>query len=202
MVILASGSPRRREIAAGENWRLLVIEPPPHAEALEAPRRSGETLEAYVMRLAAAKGRGVEAIAPDGIILACDTLSEVDGVSLGKPADEEDARRMLRLLSGRRHRVVTGTWLLRKPGGPVIAATTESLLRMAELSEEFLEAYLTSGLWRGKAGACGFQDGVIPLELVAGSPSNVVGLPVETVRDGIRELLAGMRRQKNPPAFN
>lgn len=172
----------------------MVIEPPGEAEAREAPRGPGESLEAYVLRLAAAKGRVVEPVAPDGIILACDTLSEVDGVSLGKPVDQEDARRMLRLLSGRRHRVVTGTWLLRKPGGIVIEAATESQLFMPELSEGFLGAYLAGGLWRGKAGACGFQDGVIPLELVAGSPSNVVGLPVETVRDGIRALLAGVDR--------
>jgi len=193
-LILASGSPRRREIANAERWPLLVIEPPSDAEGLEPPKRPDESLEAFVVRLAAAKGRSVQSVAPPGILLACDTLGEVEGVPLGKPVDEDDARRMLRRLSGRRHRVVTGTWLCRHPEGPVITAATESLLFMRELSEAFLEDYLAGGLWRGKAGACGFQDGVIPLELVAGSPSNVVGLPVETIREGIHALLAAEGR--------
>jgi septum formation protein len=193
-LILASGSPRRREIATAERWPLLVIEPPSDAEGLEPPKRPDESLEAFVVRLAAAKGRSVQSVAPPGILLACDTLGEVEGVPLGKPVDEDDARRMLRRLSGRRHRVVTGTWLCRHPEGPVITAATESLLFMRELSEAFLEDYLAGGLWRGKAGACGFQDGVIPLELVAGSPSNVVGLPVETIREGIHALLAAEGR--------
>lgn len=189
-VILASGSPRRREIAASEGWALEVIAPAEEVEALQAPRGGDETLDMFVMRLARAKGRSVLPVAPPGIVLACDTLSEVDGLPLGKPADEADARRMLQLLSGRHHRVVTGTWLFRHPGGPEVQAATESQLFMQPLSQGFLESYLASGLWRGKAGACGFQDGAIPLQLVSGSASNVVGLPQETVRAGICELLS------------
>jgi septum formation protein len=129
------------------------------------------------------------------LILACDTLSEVDGHALGKPRDRADAHRMLAALSGRTHRVLTGVWL--RPcfkggsqGGPrtALEVVEESLLEMGPLSDEFLGWYLDSGLWRGKAGACGFQDERLPLRVVSGSESNVVGLPLERVRSLIAAL--------------
>jgi septum formation protein len=115
-------------------------------------------------------------------------IVEVDGQILGKPTDRDDARRMLLDLSGRRHRVVSGVCLWPQPDGQPLFGDAESLLEMGELSNEFLDWYLDSGMWAGKAGACGFQDERLPLRLVAGSPSNVVGLPLELVR----EMLAGM----------
>jgi len=126
------------------------------------------------------------------MILACDTLSEVEGVPLGKPVDREDARRMLRALSGQRHRVVSGVCLCPiGDHGQLVAPLTghaESMLFMPPLDEDFIAGYLDTGLWQGKAGACGFQDGHVPLELVSGSPSNVVGLPLELVRQLFERL--------------
>jgi septum formation protein len=189
-IVLASGSPRRAELARAEGWDLEIVPPPEAAEAEAAPRVAGESLEAFVTRLAVAKAAAVAASGATGMILACDTLSEVDGLPLGKPADEADARRMLEALSGRHHRVVSGVCLWRCDAvtGPAEHRTghAESRLFMPPLDAAFITKYLATGLWRGKAGACGFQDGHVPLELVAGSPSNVVGLPLELVR----ELLA------------
>jgi septum formation protein len=169
-----------------EGWNVRVVPPPEASEATAAPQGIDESLEAYVLRLARIKGLAVADTGVQGTILACDTLSEVDGHVLGKPADREDARRMLVRLSGRIHRVLTGVWLLAQPGdsGPTWAAEAveESLLEMEPLEEPLLEWYLDSGMWRGKAGACGFQDERLPLRLVAGSGSNVVGLPLERVR--------------------
>lgn len=180
-IVLASRSPRRRELAEAAGWDVVLCPPPESVEASAPPRAAAETLEAYVLRLARAKARAAAEIAPPGLILACDTLSEVDGAALGQPVDRADASRMLESLSGRRHRVVTGVCLL--PSGEVdpIEATDESELEMAPLDPAFLEWYLDSGMWRGKAGACGFQDERLPLRLVAGSPSNVVGLPLELI---------------------
>jgi len=182
-----------------EGWDVRVLPPPPSAEAEAAARQPLETLEDYVVRLARTKGQAVAATGITDLILACDTLSEVDGHALGKPRDRADARRMLAALSGRTHRVLTGVWI--RPalpvdgaalptsgphdgGGrrPAVEAVDVSTLEMAPLSAEFLDWYLDSGLWRGKAGACGFQDERLPLRLVAGSESNVVGLPLERVR--------------------
>ena len=162
--------------------------PPEAAEAEAAPRGPDESLEAYVRRLAATKAEAVAATGVAGTILACDTLSEVDGQALGKPADRADARRMLLALSGRSHRVVTGVCLWRRPGGEPIAADCETLLAMDPLTDEFLDWYLASGLWQGKAGACGYQDERLPLRLVAGSESNIVGLPLELIGDLLAQL--------------
>ena len=195
-IVLASRSPRRLQLATAEGWQVRVIMPPEEAESAAAPRGPDESLAHYVRRLALAKAQAVAGGGPStqiqGTILACDTVAEVDGQILGKPADRDDARRMLLELSGRRHRVVSGVCLWPQPGGQPLFGDAESLLEMGELSEEFLDWYLDSGMWAGKAGACGFQDERLPLRLVAGSPSNVVGLPLELVR----EMLAGMDDEK------
>jgi len=198
-IILASRSPRRLELARSAGWQVVVQPPDDGVESGQPPRAEHETLEAYVVRLARAKAGAVAATAPArearadkarATIVACDTLSEVDGVTLGKPADASDAMRMLRTLSGRRHRVITGICVWGGCGGR-LEATAESSLEMDPLSEEFLEWYIASGLWQGKAGACGFQDERLPLRLVAGSPSNVVGLPLELLDDLVAQLAAG-----------
>ena len=165
---------------------MRVIVPPEEAESGAAPRGPDESLAQYVCRLALAKAHAVADVpeAPlEGTILACDTLAEVDGQILGKPTDRADARRMLLDLSGRRHRVVSGVCLWARPDGQPLQGDAESLLEMGELTDEFLDWYLDSGMWAGKAGACGFQDERLPLRLVSGSPSNVVGLPLELVRE-------------------
>lgn len=165
------------------------------AEEVEAAlhRRDGEPLAAFVRRAARAKAEALVGTGVEGLILACDTLAELDGEPLGKPVDRADARRMLESLSGREHRVVSGVCLWRQPAGKPILADAESILVMDHLTDDFLEWYLDSGLWRGKAGACGFQDERLPLRLISGSPSNVVGLPLEVVR----ELLAGLDIRPN-----
>jgi len=195
-IVLASRSPRRLQLATAEGWRVRVIVPPEEAESEAAPRGPDESLAQYVCRLAMAKARAVATgglESPlEGTILACDTVSEVNGQILGKPADRADARRMLLDLSGCRHRVVSGVCLWRQPDGEPLQGDAESLLEMGELSDEFLDWYLDSGMWAGKAGACGFQDERLPLRLVAGSPSNVVGLPLELVR----EMLSRMDEEK------
>lgn len=191
-IILASGSPRRAELARAEGWNVEIVPPPEAIEAEAAPQDRDEPLEAFVVRLARAKAEAVLAAISHGIILACDTLSEVEGMPLGKPVDQDDARRMLMALSGRRHRVVTGVCLWPLSGGSggqePLAGHAESELFMPPLDEAFIGRYLDTGLWRGKAGGCGFQDGQIPLKLVAGSASNVVGLPLELVRAMLERL--------------
>ncbi len=184
--MLASGSPRRAELARAEGWDIEIMPPPESAETEAPPRAPEEPIEVFVVRLAIAKAAAVISNGAQGIVLACDTLTEVDGRPLGKPTDREDARRMLLALSGRRHRVVTGVclWGVEENGRPAAPQTNYAVseLVMHPLSDAFLDHYLDTGLWIGKAGACGFQDGHIPLELVQGSPSNVVGLPLEVVR--------------------
>lgn len=170
---------------------MQVIVPPEEAESEAAPRGPAESLADYVRRLAFAKAHAVASgpeAPPAATILACDTVAEVDGRILGKPVDRDDARRMLLELSGRRHRVVSGVCLWQVPGGVSLQGDAESLLEMGQLTGEFLDWYLDSGMWAGKAGACGFQDERLPLSLLSGSPSNVVGLPLELIREMLARL--------------
>lgn len=194
-IVLASRSPRRLALATEAGWHVTVAPPPEAAEAAAAPRGASESLEHYVVRLAVAKAEAVVATGLTGLILACDTLSEVDGAALGKAANEAEARRMLERLSGRTHRAVTGVCLWQQfppetgiTAGSPVTAFAESILAMGDLTPEFVDWYLASGLWRGKAGACGFQDERLPLRLVSGSPSNVVGLPLEMISKMLDQL--------------
>jgi septum formation protein len=166
---LASQSPRRRELLAQLGLDLAVR--PAHAD--ETPR-PGEPPRAYVERLARDKAR---AVAGD-FVLGADTTVALDGAILGKPEDDEDARRMLRALSGRVHQVTTGV-CLRAPGGREEALTVSSEVVFAAVSEAQIAWYLSTGEPRDKAGAYAVQGagGAFVIE-VRGSVSNVIGLPV------------------------
>lgn len=185
LLVLASGSPRRRQLleAAG-----LKFEVSPADEAVEAAVPPTPDVRDYPLALALAKARAVCTRYPQGVVLAADTIAVCDGEVLGKPQDEADARRMLRLLSGREHEVLTGVVLIDCVSGRELQHLEVTQLRMDVLSEDDLSRYLASGLWRGKAGAFGYQDGWDWLHVVEGSESNVVGLPVERLDDLLHRL--------------
>ncbi|MFI4875555.1 MAG: Maf family protein [Blastopirellula sp. JB062] len=175
-LILASGSPRRRELLTVAGIDFQVCPPADHAES--APR-SGESPRDAVLRLAREKASDVAQGTDHGLILAADTLAECDGLPLGKPRDREHARQILQTLRGREHAVVTAICLWRRPDDFVVADVAESHLKMRLLRDEEIESYLETRLWEGKAGAFGLQDRMDWIELVSGSQSNVVGLPLE-----------------------
>ena len=145
---------------------------------LDESPRPGETPRDYVLRLASEKAA---AQAGNGeLVLAADTTVVVDGEILGKPLDDEDARRMLRRLSGREHSVLTGI-ALHGPHGEA-AEVDEALVRFAPLSEAEIDWYVATGEPRDKAGDYAIQGlGSLFVEGVVGSWSNVVGLPVPRV---------------------
>jgi septum formation protein len=111
--------------------------------------------------------------------VACDTVAECQGTILGKPADRDHARQILKTLRGREHRVYSGLCLWRRPDDWHEVEVDVTTLVMQPLSDAELEAYLDSGAWEGKAGAFGYQDGLDWVRIVEGSASNVVGLPME-----------------------
>ena len=132
----------------------------------------------YVLRLASEKAAA--RVGPGELVLAADTTVVVDGEILGKPMDDEDARRMLRLLSGRAHSVLTGI-ALQSPAGRA-AEVDESRVRFAPLSDAEIDWYVATGEPRDKAGAYAIQGlGSLFVEGVEGNWSNVVGLPVPRV---------------------
>jgi septum formation protein len=175
-LILASSSPRRRQLL--ERWGYLyrVIEPDPSAECGTCSR---ETPPELVARLAYQKAANVIQKIDSGFVVACDTVAECMGLILGKPAHREHAREMLMRLRGREHRVYSGLCLWDKTTSHRSVRVAVSTLRMDAISDADLELYLDSDEWIGKAGAFGFQDGPLWIELLDGSPTNVVGLPME-----------------------
>ena len=140
----------------------------------------GEAPADYVRRLAEEKAAAVD-VEDSALVLAADTTVVIDGEILGKPEDEADARRMLGLLAGREHEVLTGI-ALRENGGRVAAHVESSRVRMAALSAEEIAWYAATGEPLDKAGAYAVQGlGVLFVEAVTGNHSNVVGLPIPAV---------------------
>ena len=169
-LVLASGSPRRRELLEGLGLRFTV-----RPVDLDESPLPDESPRDYVLRLAVEKAAA--RVQPGELVLAADTTVVVDGEILGKPRDEGDARRMLRLLSGREHSVLTGIALQGSSGKA--AEVDETLVRFAPLSAAEIEWYVATGEPRDKAGAYAIQGlASLFVEAVEGSWSNVVGLPI------------------------
>jgi septum formation protein len=178
MLILASASPRRREILESAG---IPFETRP-AEVDETPLLH-ETAEEYVRRLAEEKARAVWR-AGDTVIGA-DTVVAVDKVLLGKPRDGEEAARMLRLLSGRRHRVLTGVCFF--DGEKAETAVEETFVEFLPLSDEEIAAYVATGETFDKAGAYGIQGAASKfVARIEGCYFNVVGLPIARVYEFLR----------------
>ena len=183
--ILASSSPRRRELLERFGYRFRVLEPDSHAECGICSR---ETPPEVVARLAYQKAANVIDKIDSGLVLACDTVAECVAIILGKPEDREHARQMLTRLRGRSHSVYSGICLWDKTSAHRLVRVDVSHLWMEPISDQQLDAYLDSEQWVGKAGAFGFQDGPNWIRLDRGSASNVVGLPMELLGEMLVDM--------------
>jgi septum formation protein len=185
-LILASSSPRRRELLRNAGYRFEVISP---ADSAECGICSRETAPELVARLAFQKARDVaQRQETECLVLGADTVAHCMGHILGKPVDRDHARQMLTMLRGRRHDVYTGIYLWSIPDGKQVVDVCRTELEMEALSERVLETYLDSGKWEGKAGAFGYQDGNDWVRVIDGSESNVVGLPLERLAERLAEF--------------
>ncbi|MBI2479259.1 MAG: septum formation protein Maf [Planctomycetia bacterium] len=184
-LILASQSPQRRKLLEQAGYSFEVIAPHPSAECGVC---SGETPNELVARLAKQKAADVASRVDQGIVLACDTVAECGGQILGKPHDIEHARQMLSRLSGRVHHVYSGVCLWQRPTDRTWERVEVTKVRMEKLSGDALERYLESAAWEGKAGAFGYQEEPDWLQIVAGSESNVIGLPMELLGAMLEEI--------------
>ncbi len=181
-LILASASLRRAELlrAAGIAFEIVP------AEIDERPL-NGEAPAAYVERLAREKARAISSRDSQAEILAADTTVVIDGLILGKPVDDAEAREMLARLSGRTHEVLTGVALIRD--GRMVSAVETTRVRFAPMSDADIDWYIASGEPRGKAGAYAIQGLASRfVDWIEGSYSNVVGLPVALVWKLLRRL--------------
>lgn len=180
MLLLASASPRRRELLARVGVEAVV-----RPSDIDERQHDGEAPLAYVRRVAGEKAAAC-ARADGDFVLAADTIVELDGVVLGKAADDAEAGAMLRRLLGRTHRVTTAVCLMGDGGARELLVTSE--VDMVAAGEDVIADYVASGEWRGKAGAYAVQG--IAAALVAavrGSITNVIGLPLAEVVALLRE---------------
>ena len=184
-LILASQSPRRRQLLADHGFEFTVNAPDDSVERGVCSKCSPEEL---VLESALVKARAIAQTVTSGLILAADTVAECSAEILGKPVDRDHAEKMLRLMSGRQHQVLTGVCLWHRPSDTYTLHLEQSVLRMDALTESQLEQILDSDGWIGKAGGFGYQDGLDWLHLESGLESNVVGLPVERLDVWVSEL--------------
>ncbi len=176
-LILASGSPRRRDLLRAAGIAFDVVE-----SKIPEFRAPGEGAREYAQRLARAKALAVAARDESALVIGADTVVECQGEILEKPCDGADAARMLKLLSGRKHTVVTAFAIA--CGGKIIEAdAVASIVTFRRLSEPEIAAYILSGDPFDKAGAYGIQSGTGSTFIAAvnGPRDNVMGLPVESV---------------------
>jgi len=174
VLVLASASPRRRELLAQVGITPDHIDP----ADIDETARPDETLRRLVLRLAVEKAQATAARHAGAHVLAADTLVAVGLRILGKPEDEADARRMLGLMSGRAHRIMTGVAVV-NPEGKLSSRISETRLKFKRLEAREIDAYIAGGEWKGAAGAYKIQGsaGAFVTEL-SGSFTGVVGLPL------------------------
>ncbi len=187
-LVLASSSPRRAEILTAVGWPFETS-----VSNVDESMMAGEDPVSYVRRLAGEKAASVAATRLFGLVLGADTVVVAEGEVLGKPRDERDARRMLRLLSDCWHDVLTGVALIRAESGYAVTGYERTRVRFGAISDEEIDAYVSTGEPADKAGAYAVQGrAALFIEAIEGDYWNVVGLPVR--------LIYKLARQSSAPA--
>lgn len=182
-VVLASASPSRKMLLekAGVEFEVIVSGVDETVPAEYTPAQTVETL-------ARRKGEAVFVLHPDRPIIAADSVVSIDGMILGKPKDDEDAKATLRRLSGRTHELITGVCLLANGKSEVFHQVTQ--VTFYPLSEEEIGEYVAMGESRGRAGSYGIEGiGVVLVQSIQGDYSNIVGLPVAETLRRLRDLM-------------
>ena len=185
-LILASASPRRAELMRAHGYAFTVAVPP-YSEPDEVNGRLHPA--AWAEALSYFKARSVSQNLTEGIVVGADTVAALDERCIGKPDDQEDARRIITALAGTTHDVITGVTLVCAATGRRAIRHERTSVTMRPMSDGQIEAYLATGAWEGKAGAYGIQDhGDAFIESISGGFTNVVGLPMEMLAEMLADF--------------
>ena len=188
-LVLASGSPRRSEILNSVGWEFKKDVPD-----IDESERAGETPERYVRRLAEEKALAVAVSHPGEIVLAADTTVVIDNRIIGKPVDLEDARRMLKMLAGNWHEVLTGIAVMKD--GQADVGLQRTRVKFATMTDPEINFLVEKGDPLDKAGAYAVQaQAALFIEGIEGDYWNVVGLPVSLVYDRVARVERVKQRQ-------
>ena len=181
-LILASNSPRRKQLLSEYGFIFSVI--PSDFDENEELLSPVETVKSYAL----GKAKDVfDKTNGDAVVLGADTIVVLDGKILGKPKDNFDAKNMLEKLSNKSHQVITGYCIYTK--NKIITDYITTIVKFNELTDELIDKYVATGSPLDKAGAYGIQDGFNLVKKIDGSYNNVVGLPIEIIKDKLNELL-------------
>jgi septum formation protein len=192
-LVLASASPRRRELLIEAGYEFEV-----HPADVDEDDFPIHALPADVaLTLARRKAEAVGQKYADRVVLAADTVVSFGDTILGKPKDASDARRMLRLLSGTTHIVITGIAVVHRLSNFEKSTRVMSAVNMRSMSEGEIRAYVETGQWQGKAGGYGIQDRDPFVRKVGGDFTNIVGLPMKATTALLKE--AGITPKRNEP---
>ena len=182
-IVLASASPRRKEILSNLGLLFEVI-------TSDAEEKTDAELPPYmiVQELAMLKGTDVARRAGDAVVISADTIVWLDGMVLGKPSDEANAKKMLKKLSGKTHEVYTGVCVTDSKNGKSVSDYEVTKVRFRELDEDEIDRYISTGEPMDKAGAYGIQGkGCLFVEAIEGDYLNVVGLPAVKLSKILKE---------------
>jgi septum formation protein len=194
-LILASASPRRAELLGSLGLRFEVIQ----SDAVEHDTHPVSPRE-LALHNAQLKARDVASRHPDALVIGADTIVVLGDAVFGKPSDTAEAWRMLRELSGRNHRVITGVCLITGLGNEERSFAVETTVRFRELSDADIKGYLAAVNVFDKAGAYAIQEGPPLVAAIEGSYSNVVGLPLERLVEELRNLGVQIAETGKSPA--
>lgn len=192
-LVLASASPRRAALLRQWGYEFAVLP----ADIDEDSCPPGMPPAEQARWLSYRKAHHVAQSRPADVVLGADTVVAFGDLALSKPADADDARRMLALLSGTTHIVITGVTLVCLENALCETASVLSAVRMRELSPQEIDAYVAGGQWQGKAGGYGIQDDDPFVTRISGSHTNIVGLPMEAVSRMLHS--AGISRSRPGP---
>ena len=183
-IILASNSPRRKELLKNEGFDFEIVVSDYEEEAFSLdPVKTAVTFS-----IGKAKSVFDSLVDKDNtVVLGSDTVVFLNGEILGKPKDEGEAREMLKDLSGKTHSVVSGYALV--SSGGIVSGYDKTQVTFNDLTDKMIDEYIESGLYKGKAGSYGIQDGYNLVKSYVGSLNNVIGLPTEKITPLLKELL-------------
>ena len=183
-IILASASPRRRELLKQIGLK-FTVEPSNYQESIDSDLEPHELAKALSLEKAKAVARRHR----NALVIAADTFIVFEGRKLGKPRSEAEAREMLETLNARRHSVITGFAIVDTDSGKVLSRAVETVVHLRKLSSSELDAYVKSGEPLGKAGAYAIQGlGAATVKEIEGDYFNVIGLPLSSLTEALKEF--------------